>query len=991
MHPSTYHSIRRYQRMSLLGGGVVVTLLVLVASALGAASILYAHVESTRYDFLLGKEQVVNDIKISETTFRHGLAQAELAWREGAAAARVDAFHRDGLRAALHPYPAWVFGVPGEVGDRRAAARYLGLSTELARICAARSSSRGERLEGYHYSLLGGLFSMAPLAGWPGASAPEARARALDALRVPFADASARRPGEGSKVYWLPPFRNPVTQALRIRLAARAYDGDAPFAVLVAEYPPRYLLSWLGDHRFDGVFLIATDGGGLVVADPRIEADAPLVERLVGGAPRDAREWNRPRWRDGFVVFTGRLADTGWSITYALSWRAFAAGVAPQLLGLAAATLLVLAVMWALLLVLHRRVLMPLHERLRRVFDSERLCRRVIETAPVGLGLISCAARRFMLRSVALDALSGRLAGGERRLGGEVMRCYDASGAARFEAGTVYDDIVVEQTDGVALHLTMAVRCARYQGEAVLIAAFVDVTEKLGLVRQLEAAARAADAANAAKSSFLAAMSHEIRTPLNVMLGNLELLDRTPLDDAQRDRLGTLKATSRGLLAIVSDILDFSKIEAGAMPVEMIDFEIADVLEHGLIGFAPMARAKGLPLYCRFEMSVTQRMRGDPTRLAQLMGNLLGNAIKFTEAGAITVRATIETRAAHDDAFVLSVEDTGIGMSAEEQRLLFKAFSQVDSSIARRDGGTGLGLALCERIVVAMGGVIEVASEPGVGSCFTIRLPLRAERVTDARSFADETVLLAGEPVWRDFVSDHLRAWGLRVLVDDGGPPPGAVRALLQFGAPFDRASRGRLAARAQVIVCTGDGPARPHGDAQGVNVSRYALRGIQAALRDVLAAPVRRSSPPARANDALRVLVRDDGSISSRLYCEQLEALGCTVRGVSRAVEILELLSVQSWDALVLETDLPDMSVCALSAALRRERMRCVVMVVTADAAPADIERYLAAGVAKVFVKPVTLEHFHAALHGVARLSGARAPMRGDGGAGHAPAAQDE
>jgi two-component system, NarL family, capsular synthesis sensor histidine kinase RcsC len=998
MHQSTYHTIRRYQSISLFGGGGVVTLLVLIASTLGAASILYGHVESERYNFLLGKEQVVNEIKVSETSFRNGVANAELAWREGSAvaAARVDAFVRDDLRAALHPYPTLVLGVPGQVDDRRVVARYLSLSNELSRICAASSIHRGRRLEGYYYSLPGGMFSMVPRAASPDAPALEDRRRVLDGLRVPFADAPARRPGERPKVHWLPPFVNPVTHDSRIRLAARAYDGGAPFAVLVTEYPPSSLLSWVNRHRFGGMFVITAGADELVVADPRIEADPRLVTRLVGaGAPGDVREGSRPRLQDGLVVFTGRLAETGWALTYAQSWRVFVAGVAPQLAMLAAATLLILAVMWGLLLLFYRRWLTPVYERSRRVFDSERLCRRVIETAPVGLGLISCAERRFMLRSAAFDELCGRLAGGERRLEDVVMRRYDAAGTDRLDAATVYDDVVVERTDGAPMHLTMVVRCARYQGEAVLIAAFVDVTEKLGLVRQLETAARAADAANAAKSSFLAAMSHEIRTPLNVMLGNLELLDRTPLDDAQRDRLGTLKATSRGLLAIVSDVLDFSKIEAGAMSVEMIDFEIVDVFEHELIGFAPMAKAKGLSLHGRFEMSVAQRMRGDPTRLAQLIGNLVGNAIKFTEEGAVTVRAEIETGANPDDTFALSVEDTGIGISAEQQRFLFKAFSQVDSSITRRYGGTGLGLALCERIVVAMGGVIAVESAPGVGSRFTIRLPLRAARAPDVRIFAGEPVLLAGDVARRGFVSDHLEAWGLRVVVDDGGPPPGAVRALLQFGASSGSVSRGRLAARAQTIVCTGDGPARPRRDAQGVNVSSYALRGIRVALQDALAASAGARTLPRqpdgpRANDALRVLVSDDGSISARLYSEQLEALGCVVRGVSRAAEILELLSVQAWDALVLEADLPDMSVCALADALRRERMRCVAMVVTADATPADIERYLAAGIAKVFVKPVTLEHFHAALQGVARLSGARSPIRDDGVIVAEPAAHD-
>ncbi|WP_244100220.1 ATP-binding protein, partial [Burkholderia anthina] len=197
------------------------------------------------------------------------------------------------------------------------------------------------------------------------------------------------------------------------------------------------------------------------------------------------------------------------------------------------------------------------------------------------------------------------------------------------------------------------------------------------------------------------------------------------LDASQQSRVRTLRASAEGLLAIVSDILDFSKIEAGAMSVESIEFDVIAVIERELAAFAPVARAKGLPLFADIDASGSQQMRGDPTRLAQVVGNLLSNAIKFTSEGRIVARVAVGRNARGALELAIGIEDTGIGIDVAQQARLFKPFSQVDASITRRYGGTGLGLALCDRLVEAMGGTISVESAPRVGSLFTVRLPLR--------------------------------------------------------------------------------------------------------------------------------------------------------------------------------------------------------------------------------------------------------------------------
>ncbi|WP_175860616.1 hybrid sensor histidine kinase/response regulator [Burkholderia cepacia] len=1000
MSQSPLQSLRRYQSISVFGGGIVVTVLVLIACGLGMASIVSGYVEGARRNYLNGLEQTLNEIHVSETSFRNGVANAQLIWQEASDAptAVVDEFFANDQRIATRPYPSLIVGVPAQTGNRAEVARYLSLSVLLSRICAASSINRGRTLEGYHYSTRTGLLALIPHRNRddPALVSPESRARVLDALRVDFGRPYPGIADTRPHVRWLAPFIDPVSGQPRIRIAAEARDNGKPFAVLVTEYPPDYLLSWLADYRPEGAFYITTADGRLVTMDPAVR-DADRVESLLklnpwrGGASASGA----PVFRDGFLLFHGKLESTGWTLAYALSWADIAAGVAGSAGTLGAATLLALLVMWVLLLRFHRREFVPLYASSQRVFDSEALCRSVIEMAPIGLGLIARDDGRFMLVSPALTDMVGRIGGDYHALSSQVADAWQARGDA---GGVLHDDLLLGGVEAAHLHLEFIACGARYQGTDVLIAAVADMTAKRQLVQQLEEAVRAADSANAAKSSFLAAMSHEIRTPLNVILGNLELLERSALDATQHDRVHTLRTSATSLLALVSDILDFSKIEAGAMSVESIEFDVIATVERELNAFATIAKAKGVQLFCEIHASSTQQMRGDPTRFAQVLRNLLSNALKFTDVGRVTVRVAVVAERHDTPELSVEVEDTGIGIAAEHRRKLFNAFSQVDTSITRRYGGTGLGLALCDRLVAAMGGRIEVASGPGAGSRFTVLLPLGLDVVALDRprtARAHRLTLIAAHPGWRDFALPHLRAWGFDVSVynSPSSLPAGTARrgAVVLFGDSdtWSHADLASLSDCAPLILAIPDGPLEPYRAGGTVRVSSYSLGGLRAALalggpmRDESGigavsgdAPRRDDSPArdsataemscdaaARGSRALRVLVADDETINGSIFSEQLCALGCTATEVGSGHAALELLAGDDWDVLLIGDDLPDMRAHQLAEAARGVDPACDVLVVTSHLTPESMHRCTTAGVRRVLTKPVTLRHLRGAL----------------------------
>ena len=406
--------------------------------------------------------------------------------------------------------------------------------------------------------------------------------------------------------------------------------------------------------------------------------------------------------------------------------------------------------------------------------ERERSTRAILEGSPIGVmisgrdgRLVFSNARWRELARVADDQVADLDARAFYRTDADRQR------VARLfhEQGRLRDcEIEVRALDGTPLWLLLTMEPFVFRGQPATLSWFYDYTERRRMDDELRLAKEAAEAATQAKSTFLATMSHEIRTPMNGVLGMLELLQETALDTEQRELADVVRDSASSLLKIIDDILDFSKIEAGKLEIERVPMSPLALVEGVADALAPNAQKKKLQLTTFVDASVTPMVEGDPVRLRQILFNLIGNAIKFTERGEIAVRLSAD--AAGPDGMMLRVlvRDTGIGLSPESRAQLFQPFVQADGSTTRRFGGTGLGLSICRGLVERMGGDIGVDSIPGEGSTFwfTTTVAQNAAPAWEEPALSGLRVLLIEDSrTVREVLAAYLAAKGVHVEIAD--------------------------------------------------------------------------------------------------------------------------------------------------------------------------------------------------------------------------------
>jgi PAS domain S-box-containing protein len=693
------------------------------------------------------------------------------------------------------------------------------------------------------------------------------------------------------------------------------------------------------------------------------------------------------------------------------------------------AVILIAAFAWAMDRV-HARAHRTFRERVRAAalleVSTQELARQhgyldaLIASTPVAIAVLD---QQRAVRSVnpAFEALFGYSAGEvvgagiDELIVPQSLRSESTDLEARARQGeTVRVEVERMRKDGRPIQVRLSAAAVKAAADGALVALYEDISDRKAAEAAMREARDLAERVARARSAFLANMSHEIRTPMNAVLGFVELVLDTELGPEQRRALELVRTSSEALLTILNDILDYSKIEAEHLELESIPFDLPKVVHATATLLAVRAREKHLELTVDVPPDVPQMVRGDPTRVRQVLMNLIGNAIKFTEQGEVDVSASVTQRDDDGAAVEFRVRDTGIGIPQAQLATIFQEFTQADASMTRRYGGTGLGLAISRRLVALMGGELAVTSEVGRGSefGFTVRLPLEAAQATAraAVSLGGRRLLVVDDnETNRRIVRDMLGAEGMAVHEAsraDAGLE--ALRRAARAGTPYDlaildaqmpdqdgfelatavRADRALLETRLLILTSAGqkgDGERCRQLGIQAYLTKPIARADLVEAVGTVLAGTA--SAPGAaelvtrhsiaESRHALRILLAEDNPVNQQVATAMLLKRGHQVDVVGNGREAVDAVAQEAYDLVLMDIQMPEMDGFEATEKIRAlpQGRTLPIIALTAHALSGERERCLARGMSGYLAKPFKAHDLFAAVEGWAAQPSDTAP----------------